>query len=417
MHKKMFVSALSLLLLIPFGLSAHPKMYFAHPYQFDTRFERKGLITVDSWIAHGNTTKGQNSLSKTTNVLNIYGSEKMHQIGKNVVGQGLGATNKTVLTTLWRNTPTSNDENYGTLQFSGKCNYTGGAVSFGFNITDELFFGCELPFYKLDIKDITFIDKTATVDQDAEWNQFYVLFDSILSDVGLSRLGIKKSGIGDISIYTGWTRSTEDLENLEFLDATLKFGVLLGTAAEKNEDFAFSVAPGYDKHNGVFISFDTAIGITENASFGFHLNELFLLKKSKTMRVKTALGQNGFIKLAKTKVERDMGNLYDIGGHFKLEYGRAAFYTGYTYAHQGGTSLTSQDSKLYPGSILNTDEMLKDWSMHTLNLGAELDFSNDETQRIHPKCGICYNHVLRARRAFLNDTVAGSIGFSITFEF
>jgi hypothetical protein len=416
MHKKLFVSALSLLLLAPLGLLAHSNMYFASPYRFGTRFERKGLITIDTWGAHGNTKNGRDGNAKKTNILNIYGFEKMHQLGKNVSGQDITSTSVDVLNALWRNTPTTNDANYATLQFTGKCCYSGGGASFAINLTDEFFFGGEIPFYRIDMKDPTFVDKTPDADKDAEWNQFYALFDSILADVGLSRLGIKKSGIGDISFFAGWTRSTEELDNLDFLDATLRVGALFGTADAKDEDFAFSIAPGYDKHNGVFFGFDMAFGFAKHCSFGFHLNELFLFQKSKNMRIKSALGQNGFIKLAKANVKRDMGNIYEVGGHFKVDYETASFYAGYTYAHKGSDSLTAKNSTLYPGSTLNSDEMLKGWSTHTVHIGAEVDFANENKRNFHPKFGISYNHVVRARRAFENSTVVGSLGISITCE-
>lgn len=413
----MFVSVLGLLLLTRFAQAEPPKRYFAPPYDCETRFERKGLVTVDSWIAHGTTTKGQNDQAKTTNILNIYGPMKVQQLGRNVVNSGLSTHHKSVLNALANHTPTTNDENYATLEFSGKCSYTGGGLKFGANLTDQFFVGCEIPFYKLNLHEITFKDLTAEEDKDAEWNQVFALFDEILTAADVDRFDYKAQGLGDITIHAGWTRSTEDLDQLDFLDATLKLGALLATANGKSQKHAFSMEPGYGKHYGVLLSFDMAFGFSDCASFGLHFNELFFIKRTKCMRIQTDSCQNGHIKLTKTNITDSHGNIYDVGGHFKLEQGRAGFIAAYTYCHKARDVLAPLGNSPHSGAAMNSDLMLREWSKHTFHLTGELDFADDENKRIHPKCSISYNHILRARRAFLNHTVAGTLGFSVTFDF
>lgn len=418
LYRETNVTGFIIALLITLPLQAsQPHMYCAQPFNFGTRFERKGLVTIDGWAIHGNTNQAKDGDVNTVNILRTYGKHKMHQVGKGATHQtGLSTKNAHILCNLWKHTPTTNDSNYSVLDFESKVHYSGGMVSFGLNVTDELFFGADLPLYKLEIENPTMTDLTAEADQDAEWNQFYANLDSILSELGLNISGHKQSGIGDLAVYLGWTRNTDDLDNLDFLDATVKLGALLGTGNAKDEDYAFSIAPGYDKHKGVLLNFDMAFGFASYASVGFHFGQIYLFKKDKNMRIQSALGQNGFIKLAKTDVTRDMGSLYQIGGFFKLEYGRGSLFTGYTYNHKGSDVLTAKDAATYPGSNINTDEMLKGWSMHVVHVGAQFDLADNEEQKIHPRFGVQYNHVVRARRAFLNHTVGGSLGFSLTWD-
>lgn len=417
MHKKIK----KMLMLIATGtavnIQALPNFYYAHPYESGTRFERKGLITLDGWGLYGSTRNGKDNDNRTVNVLQIYGNEKLHQVGKNVTGQNISSPNTDILDNLWRHTPTTNDGNYATLQFSGKARYAGGAVNLGINFTDSFFIGGQLPFYKLEIENPTYIDLTADADKDAQWNQFYGNFSSILSEVGLDITGHKRSGIGDAQVFMGWARSAEDLDQLDYLDATVKLGALLGTGTAKNQNKMFSFAPGYDKHHGVFLSLDTAFGFADYCSFGFKLQELFLFKRTKTMRIRSAAGQNGLIKLAKAQVNDKPGNVYEIGGYFKVEYDKVALFTGYSYDHKGAESLTAKNSVLYPSDVLNDDETMKGWSTHTLHVSAELDFTDDATKQFHPKISISYNRILRAKRAFLNHTIGGSFGIAITNEF
>ncbi|MFS8506542.1 MAG: hypothetical protein LVQ75_00160 [Candidatus Babeliales bacterium] len=110
----------SLVLLVPQITFTYAHFYHASGYPFGTRYERKGLLTIDAFGAHGNTTKGRNEQGNSVNVLGIYGNHKMHQVGKNVENQNLSAISQDVLDTLWRHTPTTEDQNYATLAFTGK---------------------------------------------------------------------------------------------------------------------------------------------------------------------------------------------------------------------------------------------------------------------------------------------------------
>lgn len=391
-----------------------PHFYHAQPFHFGTRFERKGMFDVNAYFQSGSTDSAHNSAGDTVNILRMYGLQKMHQIGKNVTESGLSTINANILNTLWQNPIT--DPNYALLQFSGSMDYTGGSVAVGLNLSEEFFISAKLPFYSLKIKNPTFTDFTPTDAQDAEWVQAYNNIDAILSELGMVRTATEVKGLNDVTILCGWARSVEDLDHLDFIDVTFTFGGILGNSAAKNEDSVFSIAPGYDKHSGMIIGFDTAFGAHEYITFGFHAQQILLFKKTKNMRIQTAAGQNGFIKLQKTKVERDMGNIYEMGAFFKIEIKQGSLYVGYTYVNKEKDSLVAENSILYPSTNINSDSMLQGWQTHTVTVGAEIDFTH--TDRIfHPKIGIFYNHVTKAKYAFLNHTTGGNVGLAITFNF
>jgi len=416
-HKSAIIALLlcapSLFLLSPAHAAVHSHLYAAHPYTFGTRFERNHLTTIDAWITHGTTTHAHNAQQKKTNVLNMYGAHQMHQLGKNLANENLSDTSIDVLNALWHVIPT--DDAYAQLKFEGKCAYTGGNVALSLNFTDAFFVGSDVPFYKLAIKSPTYTDITPTDAKNAEWLQFLNRFDTILQEEGLTRAATDVTGVGDISLFVGWTKSFDELENFNFFDATLRLGATLGTAEKKDQDKVFSIAPGHDGHKGIFASCDLAFGTSEWVSLGFHAHELFLFKKEKSMRVQSAHGQNGFIKLSKTTIDHSQGNTYEVGGHAKFEYDVASLFVGYTYCHKDKDTLVSKDTTLYPSDIINNDSMLQGWSMHTLHVGAEFDFSNEE-QRLHPKVSFFYNYIVRARTVFLNNTYGGSAGLALTWD-
>lgn len=389
------------------------QFFTSHPYSFGTRYERSSLTTVDVWVTHGSTTHARDAQRNKVNVLGTYGTHKMHQLGKNLVHEDLSDISIDILSALWHVVPT--DDAYAQLAFTGECEHTGGALQLALNLSDAWFVGADFPFYKLAINNPKYTDITPTDAKNAEWLQFLANFDTILQEVGLTKTATSHSGMGDVVLYGGWTCSIDELDNLDFMDVTFRTGITCGNADAKDENKVFSIAPGHNKHKGFFVSADLVVGTSDWVSFGFHAHELFLFKRDVNIRLQSALGQNGFIKLAQAEVTRTPGNSYEFGGHGRFEYNCASLFLGYTYAHKGADSLISTDQTLYPSDVINSDTMLQGWSMHTLHIGAELDLAN-QNNKAHPRMSISYNRVLRARNAFLNHTVGGSAGIALTWD-
>jgi hypothetical protein len=367
---------------------------------------------LNGWALHGNSKDGADNAGKKTNVLNIYGAHKMHQIGANIPTTVPITAQETALQNLL--VPNATD-NYAQFEYNGKVHYSGALLEVGLNFTNEIFMTCTVPYYKVQVDAITQTDLTAIPN--ANWNQFLAHFDGIMTTYDLDLTNFKEDGIGDIGVYLGWTKNNDDSEDLDFIDATIKIGGLLGNAKKKNPDKIFSLAGGYDGHHGFVTDINLAMGSNERLALEIFGQYIYLFKRNLNVRMQTALGQNGFIKLLKGAAQRNPGNLYQFGGRLKFDAMESmTFSTGYHYAHQSKTTLAATDSVQFPTAVVNDDSMLADWSMHVFHVGMDLDFTHQD-RRVHPRAGISYQHVVKARNAFLNHSVGGNLGLSVTFNF
>ena len=396
------------------SLTAHYPYYAPQSLSYH-RYEREHLFTLDTHLSYGSCTEAHNTDKVKTNVLGIYNQEQLHQVGKNIVNQDITQLNSLILDALWHVVPT--DNSYGTLNFAGSFNSLNGNIGLGYNITESFFVAAQLPFYTIEIKNPTQTDATSTIASTVEWTAFLAHFNAILQDANLSQSSYKKNGFGDARFSLGWVRNVEELGQLFALDTIIQLGMVAGTAEEQDPTKVFSVAPGNNKHNGFFFMFDTHIGVSQYLTLSFHTEQTVFLKRDCTRRIKTAPGQNGWIKLSQTTVNEEWGNKYSLGGY--LTYNPIdiiSFSTGYTYYHQNRHTLVPTDSLTYSSSIMNSDIMLQPWSMHTFHFLCEINGA-DRDHMLHPRVALSYNRIIQSHNTFLNHTGSGTLGLAITAEF
>ena len=394
---------------------ANPNLYYAQPFSDSSRPERRGLFSTSLWAVHGATTEGRDGTGAVTNVLGIYGVHKMYQVGRDVGGQTITDVAPGILANLWNVVAT--DDAYAQLAFTGRAVCATGALDVAFNLTPEFFFGASIPYYSVDIQNPVFTDLTPAAAQNAQWVQFLANFNAILAANNLNILGIKQTGIGDVAVYAGWTKNNEDAEDLDFADLTIRLGALLGNAQKKDQDKAFSIAPGYDGHKAFLADVALSIGANSIITLDFYAKLLAFFKQTLNVRMQTAQGQNGFIKLAKGSAERSLGSLYELGASVSCEVLEPMSVSlGYSYAHKGIDKLTAANATLFPAAIVNSDSMLQGWSHHVVHIGIDLNFTHNE-RAIHPHVGLFYNRVIKAHSSFFNHTVGGDFGLAITWNF
>jgi hypothetical protein len=344
----------------------------------------------------------------------MYNQEQLHQVGKNIANQDITQLNNLVMDALWHVVPT--DSSYGTLNFTGSFNSLNGNVGLGYNITESFFITTQLPFYSIEIKNPKYTDATSTSASNAEWQAFLANFNGILKNANISQDGYKKNGFGDARFSIGWVRNVEELGQLFALDSIIQLGIIAGTAEEQDKTKVFSIAPGNNKHNGFFFMFDTHIGVSRYLTLSFHTEQTAFLKRNCIRRIKTAPGQNGWIKLSQTTVNEEWGNKYSLGGYITYNpIDMIAFSTGYTYYHQNRHTLVPTDTLTYSPSIINNDTMLEPWSMHTFHFSCEINGANRD-HMIHPRIALSYNRIIQSHNTFLNHTGSGVLGLAITAE-
>jgi len=400
--------------------------YRARLFPGEARFERNYLSSFDITFAGGKTNKGYACGScEEVCLLNICGYHNMQFLGKNVPDKDLSKETDALLNML-EQIPAQG--NFGKLRFSGEFKILELVLSYYQNLTRGFFIHFHLPIRKLDIdstcyKDMCPTDETCPntccpIDGMANtyWKAFLNMFGQILQEHNLNIGNTCQKGVGDLSLVLGYTVNYEDTEVLDFIDATIRGGIMFPTSKLRNIDCAFSIPLGYDGHTGLFGMFDLDLGIYDWATIGANVSATWFNSRRRKMRLKTAWEQSGFIKLYKDFVRRKKGNIYNATGYFKFDHfiGGASFLLGYSYSTKHKDELDCIPACV-DCEIANSDCMLRQWKMHTLHLFFEYDFTKDN-MKYGPRLNIFYNHVLSGERIFKTGMAGFGVGLDITWD-
>jgi len=396
----------------------------------EPRFERSYLTSFDVAVAAGSTRKGRNFNGDTVPLLDTYGTHNMIELGIGVPHKNKTTPEDFTLIELSRTPgrdvpdPCSCYPKYQFGHFSiyGDFSIIEANIFYTQNITHGFFTQFHIPIRQLKIDDICFKDLSPCNDvcpnkNTPIWQTFLCLFDKILKKYCLSKEPFSETGVGDASFLAGWTHNHQDTEFLDFVDLTIKFGLLSPTGKTRNEDKIFSLPLGYNGHWGVPISFDIAFGMYDWLTFGGHVDAIFFAHTSRNMRLKTAPFQSGIIKLAKGKVDVERGSLWNAGAYIKADHlarGLSLLFA-YSFANQNSISIQTCDP-CFDNTIINCDEMLQGWKMHNLHFWGEYDFTKENSQ-YGTRLAVFYNLQVKGKRVFKTNTAGGSIGLDINWNF
>ncbi len=413
--------AITLCIIIPQIVVAfdNPHFYRA-PFLFsEPRFERKLLSTFDITFGAGSTKKSLDSCKKEVALFDLYGTHNMHELGENVPGKDLTDPRDITLTNL---SLLPARDCFATFSIGGKFKTRELVFSYIQNAAKGFFAQLHLPVRKLEITNTCFTDLSPRDNicpniNTPEWQAFLNQFDSILCKYGLRRDPFEKTGVGDTTLYAGWTTNYQDTEILDYIDVTLRLGVLLPTAQKKNEDQIFSLPLGYNGHIGVPLNGALAIGLYEWLTLGSYVNAIWFANKTRDVRVRTAAQQSGIIKLAKFKTKIDKGTLFHGGVYVKADHfvRGFSFLLGYSFANQNSDQLTICDSCGPKSCIVNADPAFAGFKMHTIHLWCEYDFTREDA-RFGPRLSFFYNREVSGKRIFRTSILGGGFGLDIAWD-
>lgn len=310
---------------------------------------------------------------------------------------------------------------FATVSINGKFNILEANLSFTHNVQHGLFLFFHIPMRKLTISHVDFIDLSPddSVFPNKNTPQWYTIFHNLnqyLANYHINSNPVTTVGVGDLSSWLGWTHNYQETKILDFIDFTCMTGFLAPTGKQKNENQLFSLPTGYNGHWGFPLCAATSIGFYEWITIGGYLNTLFFLNKNRIMRIKTNPEQSGIIKLVRADVSEHRGPLIHIGGYFKADHvGHGVSVTAaYSFVSQQKRSLSLYNPTSFDHTIINSDEMLKRWNMHTINFFAEYDFAQEGTS-VGNRIGLFYNLQIAGSRVFNTNIFGGSYGIDISW--
>ncbi len=359
----------------------NPHFYRATNMFLEPRIEHDFLTTVDVTIGGGKTHTGRNKNGTKVPLFDIYGPSQIIQNDKHIVN----------------------------LSINGTFNIKEANLFFTQNFLRGFFLLLHLPIRSLNIHNILFTP-LSEAQLDAPIKQ------QLISE-GLNPASSHETGAGDFSSMIGWTHNYQNTTTLDFIDFTIGVGMLAPTGKTKNERQLFSLPLGYNGHWGIPVTGRLSIGMYEWITLGATINTIFFTNNTTYMGLKTASQQTGIIFPVFGKVSIKKGPVWDAGIFLKADhfmYG-LSFTAGYSCAGEAKTTITSKNSDIFDKNIINSDQRLKEWYMHTVHFALEYDFTKHDA-KAGPRVGFFYNLECGGIRTFNTDVAGGSFGLDIGWD-
>lgn len=407
-------------LLYGYSLSVdNPHFYKASQFFYKPRLEEDCLTSFQAIFGGGKSETSYNSDKEVTYLLNLYGAQNFHLSAKGVSQKILDKDPTGYLNTFYED---SVGPRFGQVIFDGHFKIAQIYFDFEKNFYNGFFYQLNLPVRKLVLSDFKIIDLSEKSDAgDASWtgwNNFISNLKENLRPYGIEYPDETDStGVGDFAIMVGKTWNYEDTTKLDFLDATVKLGVLFPTGKTTDPDLLFDLPTGYNGYwcTPIFSSF--AVGIFEWLTLGSYFNGYIFYPKQKTLRVKTDEKQNGFVKLQKIRAHTKHGNIFTGGFYIEADHISKgySFMLSYQYNKEFPTTIIPKNSKSNPyinQKVIESDPMLQGYTIHNINFYVEYDFAEFEHPNA-PKIQISLDIPFHGIRTF--NTKIGNFSWMIDY--
>lgn len=392
--------------------------YKAPAFFGEARLTKEYLGSLECTVGGGGSEQGFNSYGQKTNALNIFGAENFRNIAEGVPATILALNPGAIIDDLWE----TSLPGFGTIELQGKFKLT--EINFNFlqNFKHGFFTELNLPIRKIGIKDFRY-NNLATSDlagsaSFSQWQNFTANLVTNLAKYNIHLQNYQDFSLGDIQLAVGWTQTNlTNNKYLDFWDTTVKAGIIIPTAPGTNPNYPLLISSGYDHNIGFPFSFDLSAGLFEWITIGTHLEGVLFTDKYQTISMKTALQQNGLIKLASGTARIEKGNIWQIGSFIKSDHmpWGLSITLAYSFSTQQKTVLNLPDTSSFDCNIVNSDRLLTGWSMHTINTSIEYDFAVEKDKAKLPHLRLNFDIPLAGKHVFKNTIFSGTIGIDFVW--
>ncbi len=367
----------------------------------EPRFEKPYLGTMDVQLAGGESHRGVNRCHKKTNILGLYGPENICSLSK------AGCTQIPL------------PDNPAILCFQGLADVFEADFNFYQNFSYGFFTHFHLPVLLVQIYPSGYLANVCC-GTDASykpvWQNSFKPLEPFLNEYHQYLNPIHESGLSDSTLFLGWTKTYLDTCYLDYMDFTLKTGVLFPTGKKKNLDLVFDIPFGYNGFWAVPLSGDVAIGCFDWLSVGVHADSLFFFDKNQCINMKAPhQTSSGLVRLARGNARVHHGTVWRVGTYIKADH----FFNGlsltlaFSYEQKNRSKVRPCD-KVFDYAFINDDERFKKWDRSIIHFIAEYDFST-EGSPLGPHIGVFFDRQLEGRRVFHMQMTGGYIGFDVAW--
>lgn len=419
---------------IPYTLVGmdNPQFYAAtqfFPALQEPRIVKNGLSSLDIVISGGATSKARNGDGCLVPLLSIYGPQNMQLLGAGLPLKDLSDPFDITLTQL---ALLPRSCNFGCLLFDGRFSIFDSALTWTQNYACGFFSQVHLPIRWIKISDVTYCDISSSdsccINQASPiWQTLIGNLCPLLKQYHRSISGFSKKGVGDLVIIAGWGLNYEETEELDFIDLSLRVGLLIPTSAKTKPERVFDIPLGYNGQWGIPMSISFAVGVYDWLTLGTFLGVLPFAPTKRNTALKTNPCQNGFIKLATGCACINPGPIWQASAYVKADHviKGLSFLFGYTFVNKNADQVTPSNNHFSPCSLNNaffstctvaTDQQFFGWNMHTLHFMVEYDFTKP-SHRVGPRLGAFIQKQLGGKRVFATNLYGGNFGIEFSWTF
>jgi hypothetical protein len=376
----------------------------------EPRFERAWLSTAEAQLIGGSSYQGRDGCGKKTNILGIYGPENV---------QALSAA---------AGIPLDLPGNPRSISFQAVADVFEFDLNLYQNLCRGFFLHFHFPAILIQLSPSGYKEtfcrrkecKTCKPKKfTPHWQSAQETIKSFLKHANLTIGPRRQTAASDSTLFIGWTHSNEKTCWLDFVDMTLKTGVLFPTGKAKNPNQVFDIPFGYNGHWAIPFSGDMSCGLFDWLTIGMHADTLFFFKKKQCLRMK---GEHevpsGFITLGLGEADVHPGTVWRTGVYIKADhfYNGLSFILAGTYEQQNRTQINPCDQQRFSQDHVQSDPRYLSWARSIIHLLAEYDFAC-ETSTFGPRVALFYNRELTGERVFSIHTLGSYLGVDINWCF
>ncbi len=284
--------------------------------------------------------------------------------------------------------------------------------------SDNWWISAALPFYKTELKGLTFTDQTKSITADDTCTKTNIT-DNIATNVanwgnGLSLSSWERAGQGDALLMGGWTGSYRQRKPwIKRVDPAVRVGVTIPTGIKNDENKVMFMPFGNDGSVGLIVGSGLNINFVHRIDAGIDVELTHVFNNTRMRRIKVDKDQTDFLLLTKTEVQKDPGFTQRFTLYCEPKIGKGiSARLAYQYVKRGEETLyvISND---YNSTIANTADSLKEWTTHNLIAQLKWDTSTEEHQKNRPQFNLFFMHPFKGIRSVQSQ----QFGFGMTMSF
>lgn len=374
--------------------------YYPSPYRptifgGEPRLVQPRMTSGLFYLRGGHAKHGNSACSHDCSALNLYGYQHMRAIAQGVPQAILDRNPDCYFNEVWEKQPLYSY--FGQMDIQGSLSLIEFLPTLIQNLSHGFFLSLTIPVEQIAIKGVNFVDlstpkSAGTHISFARWQHAINQLNENMARYGTCIASTSNKGLGDIQLLAGWGFNYEDIEILDYIDFTITAGVNFPTGKHADPAKTFNLPLGYNGHWAIPLIAYGSVGALDWLTLGMRGGVLWFFDRTYCVPMKTAMSQNGWIKLARGNARVNKGSVWHVEEYIKLDHivENLSFVLGFGHDHARSTCLFPCDTQTFSTAIVNSDELLKSWTMNRFHCVLEFDMAT-------------YQHPHRPRLAFTVD--------------